>query len=103
MRSTIERRFLGVYPGPGFGRLLGARLLAAAAVLRVVVRRFLQDHGASPPTSRAPAWQLYGSFGIGVAALVWVYYSSIIFVLGAELAAILGAAAVLPALSSQNV
>ncbi len=36
--------------------------------------------------------RLYGSFGIGVAALVWVYYSSIIFVLGAELSAIRGEA-----------
>jgi uncharacterized integral membrane protein len=31
--------------------------------------------------------KLYGSFGIGVAALVWIYYSATIFVLGAELAA----------------
>ncbi len=33
--------------------------------------------------------KLYGSFGIGVAALVWIYYSSTIFVFGAELAALL--------------
>lgn len=32
--------------------------------------------------------RLYGSFGIGVAALVWTYYSASIFVLGAELAAV---------------
>lgn len=31
---------------------------------------------------------LYGSFGAGVAALVWIYYSAVIFVLGAELAAV---------------
>ena len=31
---------------------------------------------------------LYGSFGAGVAALVWIYYSMVIFVLGAELAAL---------------
>jgi membrane protein len=36
--------------------------------------------------------RLYGSFGVGGAALVWVYYSSIIFVLGAELSAIRGEA-----------
>ena len=33
--------------------------------------------------------RLYGSFGVGVAALVWIYYSATIFVLGAELAALL--------------
>lgn len=32
---------------------------------------------------------LYGSFGAGVAALVWIFYSMVIFVLGAELAAVL--------------
>ncbi len=31
---------------------------------------------------------LYGSLGAGVAALVWIYYSMVIFVLGAELAAV---------------
>ena len=33
--------------------------------------------------------RLYGSFGVGVAALVWVYYSAVIFVLGAELTSVL--------------
>jgi len=33
--------------------------------------------------------RLYGSFGVGIAALVWIYYSAIIFVLGAELAAVI--------------
>jgi len=33
--------------------------------------------------------QLYGSFGFSIAALVWIYYSATIFVLGAELAALL--------------
>jgi len=33
--------------------------------------------------------RLYGSFGIWIAGLVWIYYSSSIFVLGAELAAVL--------------
>jgi len=33
--------------------------------------------------------KLYGSFGFSVAALVWIYYSATIFVLGAELAALL--------------
>lgn len=33
--------------------------------------------------------RLYGSFGIAVGVLVWIYYSTIIFVLGAELAAVL--------------
>ena len=33
--------------------------------------------------------RLYGSFGVGVAALVWIYYSAMIFVLGAELGALL--------------
>lgn len=32
--------------------------------------------------------RLYGSYGIGVAALVWVYASAALFVMGAELAAI---------------
>jgi membrane protein len=32
--------------------------------------------------------RLYGSFGIGVATLVWIYYSSTIFIFGAELAAV---------------
>jgi membrane protein len=32
--------------------------------------------------------RLYGSFGAAVAALVWIYYSASIFVLGAELAAV---------------
>jgi membrane protein len=32
--------------------------------------------------------QLYGSLGAVVAALVWVYYSAVIFVLGAEVAAL---------------
>jgi uncharacterized BrkB/YihY/UPF0761 family membrane protein len=32
--------------------------------------------------------RLYGSFGAGVAALVWIYYSAVIFVLGGELAAV---------------
>jgi membrane protein len=36
---------------------------------------------------------LYGSFGAGIAALVWIYYSAVIFVLGAELAALLAARA----------
>src|SRR2546427_6057894 len=31
--------------------------------------------------------RLYGSFGVGIAGLVWVYYSAIIFLLGAELPA----------------
>jgi membrane protein len=31
---------------------------------------------------------LYGSFGVGIAALIWIYYSAVIFVLGAELAAL---------------
>ena len=35
--------------------------------------------------------KIYGSFGIWIAVLVWIYYSSIIFVLGAELAAVLTA------------
>lgn len=35
--------------------------------------------------------RLYGSFGIGVAALVWIYYSAVLFVLGAELAAVVAA------------
>jgi membrane protein len=34
---------------------------------------------------------LYGSFGAGIAALVWIYYSAVIFVLGGELAAVLAA------------
>jgi len=34
--------------------------------------------------------RFYGSFGIWIAALVWIYYSSVLFVLGAELAAVLG-------------
>jgi len=33
--------------------------------------------------------RFYGSFGIWIAGLVWIYYSSSIFVLGAELAAVL--------------
>ena len=33
--------------------------------------------------------RFYGSFGIWVAGLVWIYYSSAIFILGAELAAVL--------------
>jgi membrane protein len=33
--------------------------------------------------------RLYGSFGAAIAALVWIYYSAVIFVLGAELAALL--------------
>ncbi|HEY4719240.1 MAG TPA: YhjD/YihY/BrkB family envelope integrity protein [Candidatus Methylomirabilis sp.] len=33
--------------------------------------------------------RLYGSFGVVVATLVWIYYSAVIFVLGAELAALL--------------
>jgi len=37
--------------------------------------------------------KLYGSFGILIGALVWIYYSSIIFVVGAELAAVLTARA----------
>ncbi len=32
--------------------------------------------------------KFYGSFGIGMAALVWIYYSSTIFIFGAELAAV---------------
>jgi YihY family inner membrane protein len=39
---------------------------------------------------------LYGSFGIGVATLIWIYYSACIFVLGAELAAVRAAGAVGP-------
>jgi membrane protein len=31
--------------------------------------------------------KLYGSFGIGVAVLIWIYYSTTIFIFGAELAA----------------
>jgi membrane protein len=33
--------------------------------------------------------KLYGSFGIGVAVLIWIYYSTTIFVFGAELAAVM--------------
>lgn len=33
--------------------------------------------------------RFYGSFGILIAGLVWIYYSSAIFILGAELAAVL--------------
>jgi uncharacterized BrkB/YihY/UPF0761 family membrane protein len=32
--------------------------------------------------------KLYGSFGIGVAVLIWIYYTTTIFVFGAELAAV---------------
>ncbi len=32
--------------------------------------------------------KLYGSFGIGVAVLIWIYYSTTIFIFGAELAAV---------------
>lgn len=32
--------------------------------------------------------RLFGSFGIGIAGLVWIYYSATIFILGAELGAI---------------
>jgi len=32
--------------------------------------------------------KLYGSFGLGVAVLVWIYYSTAIFIFGAELAAV---------------
>jgi len=34
--------------------------------------------------------RFYGSFGIWIAGLVWIYYSCVLFVLGAELAAVLG-------------
>lgn len=37
--------------------------------------------------------RLYGSFGIGVATLVWIFVSAVIFVAGAELAAVLTARA----------
>ena len=33
--------------------------------------------------------KLYGSFGIGMASLVWIYYSATIFVFGASLAAVM--------------
>src|SRR2546426_10953869 len=33
--------------------------------------------------------RLYGSFGVGIAALVWIFYSAIIFLLGAGLAAVI--------------
>jgi membrane protein len=33
--------------------------------------------------------RIYGSFGIWIAALIWLYYSSSIFIFGAELAAVL--------------
>jgi membrane protein len=48
--------------------------------------------------------RFYGSFGIGLAILVWIYYSSALFVFGAELAAVVAArieaAAGLPAPTS---
>jgi membrane protein len=48
--------------------------------------------------------RFYGSFGIGMAALVWIYYSSTIFIFGAELAAVMaeriGARAPLPSPAS---
>jgi membrane protein len=40
--------------------------------------------------------RFYGSFGIWIAGLVWIYYSSAIFVLGAELAAVLSRHGVRP-------
>jgi len=59
------------------------------AALWEIARWFVTTHLAD----FAHYGRLYGSLGVVVAALVWIYYSAAIFVLGAELAAVLTASA----------
>jgi membrane protein len=65
---------------------------AAVAAVTVTVLWEVARFAFSLYVNRSGVYgRLYGSFGIGIAALVWIYYSSAIFVLGAELAAVLTA------------
>ena len=69
---------------PVAGRAAAAAAVGVAVLWELARRAFATYIDVSGVYGR-----FYGSFGIWVAALVWIYYSSIIFVLGAELAAVL--------------
>lgn len=66
-----------------------ARVAAIAAVTVTVMWELARLAFSAYVQAFGVYGQIYGSFGIWIAGLVWIYYSSIIFVLGAELAAVL--------------
>lgn len=68
---------------------VASRAAAIAAVAVTVLWELARMAFATYVESSGVYGRIYGSFGIFVAALVWIYYSSVIFVLGAELAAVL--------------
>ncbi|HLE43490.1 MAG TPA: YihY/virulence factor BrkB family protein [Methylomirabilota bacterium] len=116
--AALGELALGALPPPftvavRLRRLFSMPVLSALAVglLFVVYRTFPNTRvparaAAIATVAVAPLWELarriftayvsgvgvygmlYGSLGIGVAALVWIYVSATIFVLGAELAAV---------------
>ena len=69
---------------PVAGRAAAVAALAVAVLWELARTAFATYVDVSGVYGR-----FYGSFGIWVAGLVWIYYSSVIFVLGAELAAVL--------------
>lgn len=69
------------------------RVAAVAAVTVTVLWELARLAFATYVHTSGGYGRFYGSFGIWVGGLVWIYYSSTIFVLGAELAAVLAARA----------
>lgn len=65
---------------------------AATATLAVALLWEAARWGVSAYLARFGTYgKLYGSFGAAVGTLVWIYYSAVIFVLGAELGGLLSA------------
>lgn len=72
-----------VAPNTRVPRVIALKGTLVVAVLWEAARRLFSAYVATFGVYGT----LYGSFGIAVASLVWIYYSAIIFVLGAELVA----------------
>ena len=68
---------------------VAARAAAIAAVTVTALWEIARLAFATYVHTSGVYGRFYGSFGIWIAGLVWIYYSSSIFVLGAELAAVL--------------
>ena len=68
---------------------IGTRAAVVAAVAVAAMWELARLAFGTYLSSYGVYGQLYGSFGVLVATLVWIYYSAVIFVLGAELAAML--------------
>jgi membrane protein len=112
--ADLIHQMLPGLPISGWIRLAGAGLLYAALLLLLYLVYRVSPSVRVPAASAAVAtlavaalWELarwllttyvalfarygrlYGSLGVAVAALVWIYYSAALFVLGAEVAAVM--------------